>query len=157
MIPIAYKLTNRRPSGINGGDQNGTTGSAYSTRNSPAGLLNNDMHFEVVWRNLVYYHASTLKKLKEAKKSGGGGGGGGDKEDKAKKVKGGGGDKTGDKKGKKGEKGSGTGVQPNSSTIPPHRQSIIPRNGQPRPTLNNISGSFRSGQMTAIMGPSGAG
>ena len=152
MIPIAYKLTNRRPSGINGnGDQNGTTGSAYSTRNSPAGLLNNDMHFEVVWRNLVYYHASTLKKLKEAKKSGGGGG---DKEEK--KVKSG--DKTGDKKGKKGEKGNGTGVQPNSSsTIPPHRQSIIPRNGQPRPTLNNISGSFRSGQMTAIMGPSGAG
>lgn len=34
-----------------------------------------------------------------------------------------------------------------------HGESIKPA----RATLNNISGSFRSGQMTALMGPSGAG
>lgn len=105
------------------------------------------MHFEIVWRNLIYYHQSVLKQLRDANK----------KNAKilevaAKKAKQE--EKEGNKKKLSLENGvSGVPL----AKLPSHRQSIVPRNGQPRPTLNNISGSFRSGQMTAIMGPSGAG
>lgn len=76
------------------------------TYNGTAG--NGGVHFEVVWRNLTYYHPEGL-------------------------------------------------LSANSKANDKSKKRTNEKNNKIKPTLSNISGSIKSGQMTAIIGPSGAG
>ena len=137
---------------------NTTTNNNNNHRSNP-GLTTREIEFEVVWRNLIYYHKFNNNKNNQTNKSSNNNNNNKIKKSAVKSklknpkkntiLSNDNGRKNGDKFNSNNNNNNNNNIS-SSSTF----KNI---DGQPRPTLNNISGSFQSGQMTAIMGPSGAG
>lgn len=144
MVPIAYKVVDNSHSKMNGvgGDRSRMFNNRPISNRSRFGgdyisldgrSLLGETHFEVVWRNLIYYHQTTAKKLQKFN------------EEKTKMESG------------NTKPGNHNSVPSSSTSLTSRGNKLLTNKNGPQPALNNISGSFCSGQMTAIMGPSGAG